>query len=133
MTREVVTVCEDCPLEEAARIMADNDIGGLPVMRDDTLVGMITESDLFKTFLELLGARTPGLRVTVEMHEGKGVLAQLTHEIAERGGNIVSLGTFWSDNPSDRGIVFKAQDIDRQTVEALIQNLGGDILDIRDA
>ena len=132
MTREVITVCEDCPLEEAARIMADNDIGGLPVMRGDTLVGMITESDLFKTFLELLGARMPGLRVTVKMQEGRGVLARLTHEVAERGGDIVSLGTFWSDTLSDRGIVFKVQDIDRQAVEALIQNLGGDILDIRD-
>jgi acetoin utilization protein AcuB len=132
MTREVVTVCEDCPLEEAARIMADNDISGLPVMRDDTLVGMITESDLFKTFLELLGARMPGLRVTVKMREGKGVLARLTHEVAERGGDIVSLGTFWSNSLSDRGIVFKVQDLDRQAVEALIQNLGGDILDIRD-
>ncbi len=133
MTRDVITVCEDCPLEEAARIMADNDIGGLPVMRDDTLVGMITESDLFKTFLELLGARMPGLRVTVKMREGKGVLARLTHEVSERGGDIVSLGTFWSESLSDRGIVFKVQDIDRQAVEALIQNLGGEILDIRDA
>jgi acetoin utilization protein AcuB len=132
MTREVVTVCEDCPLEEAARIMADNDIGGLPVMRDDTLVGMITESDLFKTFLELLGARMPGLRVTVKMREGKGVLARLTHEVSERGGDIVSLGTFWSNSLSDRGIVFKVQDLDRQAVETLIQNLGGEILDIRD-
>ncbi len=132
MTRDVITVCEDCPLEEAARIMADNDIGGLPVMRDDTLVGMITESDLFKTFLELLGARMPGLRVTVKMREGKGVLARLTHEVSERGGDIVSLGTFWSESLSDRGIVFKVQDIDRQAVETLIQSLGGEILDIRD-
>jgi len=42
MTREVITVTEDCPLEEAARIMVDNGIGGLPVMRGDLLVGMIT-------------------------------------------------------------------------------------------
>lgn len=50
MTRDVVTVSEDTSLEEAARIMADNNIGGLPVMRNDKLVGMITESDLFKVF-----------------------------------------------------------------------------------
>jgi acetoin utilization protein AcuB len=132
MTREVITVCEDCPLEEAARIMADNDIGGLPVMHDDTLVGMITESDLFKTFLELLGARVWGLRVTIKMHEGKGALARLTHEIAERGGNIVALGTFWGDDPTNREIVFKVQGIERQTVEALVEAVDAVIVDIRD-
>ena len=64
MTRKVITVTEDTPLEEAARIMADNKIGGLPVMREDKLVGIVTETDLFKIFLELLGARLPGVRVT---------------------------------------------------------------------
>ncbi|HQJ51644.1 MAG TPA: CBS domain-containing protein, partial [Anaerolineae bacterium] len=39
MTKNVITVCEDCPIEEAARIMVDNKIGGLPVMRGNTMVG----------------------------------------------------------------------------------------------
>jgi len=56
MTTEVITVTEDTPLEEAARIMADNKIGCLPVERGADLVGIITETDVFKTFLELLGA-----------------------------------------------------------------------------
>ena len=54
MTTEVITVTEDTPLQEAARIMADNKIGGLPVERKGELVGIITETDLFKIFLELL-------------------------------------------------------------------------------
>jgi acetoin utilization protein AcuB len=54
MTTKVITVTEDTPLQEAARIMADNKIGGLPVERKGELVGIITETDLFKTFLELL-------------------------------------------------------------------------------
>src|SRR3990170_3638875 len=56
MTKDVLTVTEDTPIEEAARIMADNKIGGLPVMRGASVVGIITETDLFKLFLELLGA-----------------------------------------------------------------------------
>ena len=54
MTPEVITVTEDTTLEEAARIMADNKIGGLPVVSNGKLVGIITETDLFKVFLELL-------------------------------------------------------------------------------
>ena len=52
MTRDVITVEEDCPIEDAARLMRDNEIGGLPVMRDGKVVGIITESDLFDVFLD---------------------------------------------------------------------------------
>jgi acetoin utilization protein AcuB len=60
MTTEVITVTEDTPLQEAARIMADSKIGGLPVERKGELVGIITETDLFKIFLELLEAQEVG-------------------------------------------------------------------------
>ena len=60
MSAKPQTVTEDVPLEEAARIMADRNIGGLPVMRGTTLVGIITESDLFRGFIELFGARQKG-------------------------------------------------------------------------
>ena len=53
MTRDVLTVTEDVTLEEASRLMVDNKIGCLPVVRDGMVVGIITESDLFKVFLEL--------------------------------------------------------------------------------
>jgi len=57
MTTDVITVCEHTSLEEAARIMADKKIGGLPVMRDEKLVGIIIESDLFRFFAELWGVQ----------------------------------------------------------------------------
>ncbi len=54
MTKEVITVKEDTPIQEAARIMADSKIGGLPVLRNGDVVGIVTETDLFKILLELL-------------------------------------------------------------------------------
>jgi acetoin utilization protein AcuB len=56
MTTDVITVSEYTPLEKAVRIMADNKIGGLPVMCDGELVGIITESDIFRSFAEILAA-----------------------------------------------------------------------------
>ncbi len=131
MTREVITIAEDCPLEEAARIMDDNNISGLPVMRDSKLVGMITESDLFKVFTELLGARAWGLRVTIKVRDEPGTLASLASRIAERGGNFVALGTFWGDDPTNREIAFKVQGVDQSTVEQIMKDLGAEITDIR--
>ena len=132
MTREVITVGEDLPLEEAARIMTDNRISGLPVMRGDTLVGMITESDLSRIFLELLGARTWGLRVSIKVQERRGVLAGLTRELSSHGADIVTLGTFWGDDPTNREIVFKVQGIKREDLEQIIQDLGAELMDIRE-
>jgi acetoin utilization protein AcuB len=132
MSKEVITICEDCPLEEAARIMVDNHISGLPVMRGEALVGIITESDLFKIFLELLGARIWGLRVNIKVAEEPGILAHLTQEIASHGGNIVSLGTFWGDDPTNREITFKVQGIERATVERIVQDIKAQIIDLRE-
>jgi len=132
MSRDVITVSEDCPLEEAARIMVDNSIGGLPVMRGDKLVGMITESDLFKVFLELLGAREWGLRVTIKVEEGRGVLAKLTQSLSNIGADIVTLGTFWGDDPTNREIAFKVQGVEREEVERVLAELGAEIVDIRE-
>ena len=132
MTSQVVTVEEDCPLEDAARIMVDKHISGLPVMRGDQLVGMITESDLFRIFLELLGARAWGLRVSIKVEEGRGVLARLTQSLASHGAHIVSLGTFWGDDPTNREIVFKVQRIDKETMEGIIRDIGAELLDLRE-
>ena len=132
MTRDVVTVAEACSLEEAARIMADNNIGGLPVMRDGTLVGMITESDLFKVFLELLGARDWGIRVTVRVPDQRGMLARLAQAISTTGADIVALSTFWGDDPSNREIVIKVQGIDQQEMRRIVDSLGAVLVDIRE-
>src|SRR5215211_8627214 len=63
MSKKVITVDKDTPIEEAARIMADTKIGGMPVTSTGRVVGIITETDLFKIFLELMGARHKALRV----------------------------------------------------------------------
>src|SRR5512141_811370 len=87
MTKKVITVERDTPIEEAARIMADKKIGGLPVISDDKVVGIITETDLFKVFLELMGARQKAIRVTATIPDLPGGLAKITQAIATNGGD----------------------------------------------
>ena len=133
MTADPVTVAPDTPLEEAARIMADNKIGGLPVMEGDNLVGIITETDIFKVFLEMLGARDRGLRLTLEMPERKGQIARLTTVIAQLGGNILALGHFLCDDPTAREVTIKVEDAPADELEAAINRLGMKALDIRES
>ncbi len=131
MTREVSTISTDTPIEEAARIMTDNKVGGLPVMKNERVVGIITETDLFKIFLELMGARDLGVRVTALVPDKVGELAALAKAIAEAGGNFVSFGQTAGEDPSNRAVTFKVTGIDEDQVRAVIEPHVEDIEDIR--
>ncbi len=131
MTKKVVTVEETTPLEEAARMMADYRIGGLPVMKDNALVGIITQTDLFRVFLELLGARESGVRLTALVKEERGMLHQLTKAIVEAGGNIIALSTFSGTSSADRELTVKVNEIDETTLLNAVKPLVTEICDIR--
>jgi acetoin utilization protein AcuB len=132
ITKDVITVTEDCPLEDAARIMIENKVGGLPVMRDGTVVGIITESDLFKVFLELLAAREKGVRLTVLAPYFKGSLAQISAAITERGGLILALNTFLGKDPTNWGCYLKVADISKDELLEVVRPLVVKIVDIRE-
>jgi acetoin utilization protein AcuB len=132
MTREVITVTEYTTLEEAARIMADSKISSLPVMRSGKLVGIITETDLFMIFLELLGARQKGVRLTMLVPEEKGMLASVTSEIAHMGGNILALGTFQGEDPTNKMVTVKVVDAPTEKLVAIMEALGMEIVDVRE-
>jgi len=132
MSKEVVTVTEDTPLEEAARIMADHHFSGLPVMRGKELVGMITETSLFRIFLELLGARRPGVRVTVSLLDKPGELAHLTKTVTELGGNFIALGTFMGDSPKTGVVTFKVEGVKLDALKEALTPLVEKLIDIRD-
>jgi acetoin utilization protein AcuB len=131
MTKDVITVTEDTPLEEAARIMADNKVGGLPVMRDGKLVGIITETDMFKVFLEMLGAREEAVRLTMLVPEQKGVLAEIAGKIANMGGNILALGTMMGEDPTNRQLTIRVTDISEEQLVSAMEDLGLKTLDAR--
>jgi len=135
LTPKVITVSDDMPLEEAARIMADSGIGSLPVMRDNTLVGIITKADLFKAFVQLLGGRRSGVRVTVSASGAKGTLAKITSSISGAGGDIVGLGL--SEVADTTGmnweITFKVQDVPQDKLIETIRPAVHGILDVREA
>jgi len=131
MSSPVITVTEYTPLEEAARIMVDNKIGGLPVMRNDKVVGIITETDMFKIFLEMLGARRKGVRLTMLVPDVKGMLADITSEIARLGGNIISLGTFYGEDPTNAEITVKVEDVSQEDLLKALEGIAVEILDVR--
>jgi acetoin utilization protein AcuB len=131
MTTELITVDEDTAIEEAALLMVDNRIGALPVMRGQQLVGIITETDVFKTFVELFSAREEGIRLTLLVPEAKGELAVITQAISEIGGNIISLGTFLGEDTTNRLLTIKVAEVDQEELLSKMQGLGAKVVDVR--
>lgn len=133
MTQNVLTVTGDTPVEQAARIMADNKIGGLPVLKDGHCVGIITETDLFKVFLDLLGAREVGVRVTVRIEDKLGKLAMITQAIAEAKGSILTLGQLMDDDNNFRLATFKVKNLTPEQLRDILTPIVAEVVDIRTA
>jgi acetoin utilization protein AcuB len=128
MTKNVITVQDDTPLEEVARVMADNKIGSMPVLRKGELVGIITETDIFKVLLEMMGAREHGVRLTLNVPSRVGVLAEVSREIANIGGNLIAFGSFKGEDPGHAIIATKVQNV---TQEQLLDALKGLEVEVR--
>ncbi|NLA05721.1 MAG: CBS domain-containing protein [Firmicutes bacterium] len=90
MTKKIFTVSPDTILEEAALIMQEKQISTLPVLDGGKLVGIITESDIFKAFIDVLGLNHPSLRVTLLVQDQIGVLENISKVVGAAGINIVS-------------------------------------------
>ena len=103
MTRDPITISPDALLEEAAVLLRDHKIEMLPVVDAGKLVGVITESAILDAFIELLGFRDPGTRLTVDATDAPGVLSRLTAVTAKHDANIQHLAVYRGEG--DRSIV----------------------------
>jgi acetoin utilization protein AcuB len=132
MKKDVVTATEDMTLEEAARLVDQRQISCLPVVRDGELVGIITESDLFRVFLELLSAQEKGVRLTVFAPYFKGSLAQISAAITAQGGMILALNTFQGQDTTTWGCHLKVADISKDELIRVVKPLVVEIEDVRE-
>lgn len=132
MVKNVITINENTPIEEAARIMTDHRVGALPVVRGERVVGIITETDLFKIFTELMGAREQGTRVTVMAPNVPGTLVKIAKVIFEAGGDIIAMGTFMGESSAERELTFKVRGAQVEQMLADLQPHIVSVVDVRE-
>lgn len=133
MTRKVVSVSLDTPIEEAAQLMVSRKIGGLPVVDDNNHVrGVITETDIFKVFVEMLGSGESGLRLTLDVPTGGGVLSTLASTIYELGGVILSVGSWDSESKTRRRILIKVRGVSKDQLINALEAIGDHVVDARE-
>jgi len=123
MTKNVITVSPDALLEEAAVLMRENKISSLAVEKDGKLVGIITESDIFDAFIDLLGFRDVGSRITVQAEDAPGALADIAEIFKELNSNITHIAAYrGSGGYSD--LVIRTNAINTDTLEKKLSEHG---------
>ena len=133
MTRDVVTITEDTTVEEAARLMVDQDLSCLPVINaSGKLVGIVSKSDMFRILLELFGARHYGVRMSFLVEDKPGTIARISQALADKGLDIVSFGTFTGTDPTNAICTIKVQGCSSDELIAIIKPFVSEILDIRE-
>ncbi len=91
MRRKPFTTAPDEPVEEVARVMGAQKIGSLPVLREDRLVGLITESDIFRAFVSVFNTDSSGARITFDVSHGEDTFGLIARVASERNVKVVSL------------------------------------------
>ena len=126
MKKDVVSVNVGATIEEAALIMYKNKIGGMPVVSNmGAVVGVITETDIFKTFVDVMGLADGKTRITLEVTDKIGVVKDIAEIFGQAGVSIDSLITCKKeDNKYEiviRGDITNIDDIKLKVIKLFIQ------------
>ena len=132
MRHPVYTVNGNCSLEEAAALMLKHDIGCLPVMENDTLVGIITDTDVFRAFVSMLGGSEEGARFTVRLANIPGMLAKLAQSVTDAGGDIFSVTTWHNEGEEDSYVTIKERGANFAQLKQALDGLDAEVLDVRE-
>lgn len=133
MTHNVLTLQQDTPIEDAANLMVTHKIGGVPIVDDSgKVVGVITETDIFRAFVEMLGGGEHGLRLMVQVPAGSGTLAKLAGKIAEQGGVILSVGSMNREADGAREVIIKVKGVTKDKLIPALESIGDHVVDARE-
>ncbi len=132
--KNVVTIEQDATVEDAAKTMVDRKIGGLPVLDEGIVIGILTDTDLLAILSDLLGEHVPGVRVTLRAPEKIGVLAAMTNAIAAQGWGIYAGGYVRTPKMTDCwDYVFKVRHTSEDELVGVLEKIDGiEILDVRE-
>ncbi len=132
MSEKLVTVAPQTTLEGAAELLLKHKIGGLPVVEEGQLVGIITTSDILQAFLDVMGVTEKGTFRIDLLLEGDGHdLASASQIIAGKGGEILGVGTYrekWEESPV---FYLRLRAADPNQVAGMLKEEGFEVLGVQ--
>jgi acetoin utilization protein AcuB len=125
MTRDPVTVSPEDTVEHAAQVMLENTISGLPVVDEaGKVVGILTQSDVFRAFMHITGILQGGVQFALRLEDRPGLIKEVVDLLRERGARFVSLLTsYTSSKEGYRDIYLRVKNLTPEGLEAAKKDL----------
>ena len=125
MTKDPITVPQNFTVEETAEVLLKNKISGAPVVdQNGDVVGMITQTDLFRVLIALTGVGKGGIQFAFQLEDRPGSIKEVADVIRLFGGRMVSILTFYEDVPEGyRKVFIRMRSIERARLQQLKEEL----------
>ena len=124
MSRDLLTIRPDESIEKAAMLMLKRKISGLPVMEEGGLVGIITETDIFRALVDISGLARGGIKIAIELPNIPGTTQQVINMIREHGGRILSVMTSYDADKEGHRHLFVRTEIEEKILQELLDFIG---------
>jgi acetoin utilization protein AcuB len=121
MTKDPMTVPPDYTVEETAQVLLESKISGAPVVDDSgKVVGIITQSDLFRVLMSLTGIENGGIQFGLQVEDRAGSIKEVADIVRQYGGRMVSILTSYDNVPAGyRKVYIRMHSIDRAKIKEL--------------
>jgi acetoin utilization protein AcuB len=125
MTRNPLTVNAGDTVEHAAQLMLENTISGLPVVDDEgSLVGILTQSDVFRAFMHITGVQQRGVQFALRLEDKPGLIKEVVDLLRERGARFVSLLTSYASTREGlRDVYIRVKNLSPEEVKSATAEL----------
>ena len=131
MIKKPITVDPDNDIEIAAQLIYKHKIGGIPVVKKNKLVGIITESDILRAFIDMMGILTASSRIDVVVKDEPGLFKKALQIINDNGGDIINVGMA-AQQTSKRIYYFRLSVCKTDIIKKALENSGFEVADAMD-
>ena len=131
MIKDPITVDPDADVEIAAQLIYKHKISGMPVVKKGTLVGIITESDILRAFIDMMGLLTASSRIDVVISDEPGYLKKALQIINDAGGDIINVGQA-GQQTGRRAYYFRLSACKTDKIKKALEKEGFQVLDAMD-
>jgi len=124
MTKDPVTVPSDYTIEETAQVLLEKNISGVPVVDNKRVVGIITQTDIFRAMISLTGVGKRGVQFAFQVEDRPGSIKEVTDIIRKHGGRMVSILSSYENVPEGyRKVYIRDYGIERKELKQLKNEL----------
>jgi len=125
--QEVITISPDTYIEMAAKKMRIHRVSGLPVIDGGRLVGIVTETDIFDAFIDILGVRKKHSRIDLYVDDRPGTIAKITGIIAAEGKNILNTVAYYDGQRDKYKMIIRVEELDCDDVVQKLKENGYEV------